>query len=104
MYCPELRKQMIIRKADHCPTTRVIKSLIAFVLIWGLWGLTAYLVANDRLALFTRPLIGSWTLRDIACTAFAVVLMQLVVVQIWGILMSWKSARTRNNRPTYTPH
>ncbi|WP_373741481.1 hypothetical protein [Neisseria sp.] len=91
----DLRRQMIIRKAN-CSRTVTAKSLLSFILVWGLWFLTAYLVADDRQHLFNHPLIGSWTLADIGKTAFAAVLGQIALIQLWSICMTVLNRRLRH--------
>lgn len=95
MYNEELREQMIIRKAKRRSLGITTKSMMAFIVIWTLWALTAYLVIDDHHKLFMQPLISDWTLWDIFRTALVIVLSQLVILQAWSILVTYRMERKR---------
>lgn len=95
MHNRDLRNQMIIRKAKRGSLSITTKSIVAFLVIWSLWALTAYLVIDDHHALFMRPLVGSLTLWDIFRAALVIVLSQLVLLQAWSIWMKYRIDRKR---------
>lgn len=95
MHNQDLRDQMIIRKAKRRSLSITTKSIIAFLVIWSLWALTAYLVIDDHHALFMRPLVGGWTLWDIFRAALVIVLSQLIILQAWSILVKHRMKRKR---------
>lgn len=95
MHNRELRDQMVIRKAKRGSLSITTKSIMAFLVIWSLWMLTAYLVIDDHHALFMRPLVGGRTLWDIFRIALVIVLSQLVILQAWSILVKYRMNRKR---------
>ncbi len=95
MYNANLREQMIIRKAKRRSLSITTKSILAFMVIWSLWALTAYLIIDDHHTLFMQPLVAGWTLWDIFRAALVIVLSQLVILQAWSILVKYRMDRKR---------
>ena len=90
MYNANLHEQMIIRKAKRRSLSITTKSILAFMVIWSLWALTAYLIIDDHHTLFMQPLVAGWTLWDIFRAALVIVLSQLVILQAWSILVKYR--------------
>ncbi|ATD64479.1 hypothetical protein ACFPVS_07825 [Neisseria weixii] len=95
MYNANLREQMIIRKAKRRSLSITTKSILAFMVIWSLWALAAYLIIDDHHTLFMQPLVAGWTLWDIFRAALVIVLSQLVILQAWSILVKYRMDHKR---------
>ena len=89
----ELRELMVIHKARNTKWVISTKSLLIFTITWALWLLTVYLIVDDHRTLFYSPIIGPWTLVDLAKAALAIVLVQLNLLLLWSIFISYKQRR-----------
>lgn len=95
---PNLRQQMVIRKAKKSSWQIITKSIVSFLIIWALWALTAYLIVDDHHALFMRPLVDRWTLWDILRAAVAVVAVQLFILQLWRLYIRSRMKKYRRQQ------
>ncbi|MDO4225886.1 hypothetical protein [Neisseria sp.] len=86
----DLRELMVIHKAKNPNPVISTKSMLIFAVTWSLWLLTVYLIVNDHRNLFYNPIVGTWTLADLAKAAVAVVLAQLNLLLVWSVCISRK--------------
>ena len=86
----DLRELMVIHKARNPNPAISTKSMLIFAVTWSLWLLTVYLIVNDHRALLYNPIVGTWTLADLAKAAAAVVLAQLNLLLVWSVCISRK--------------
>lgn len=86
----DLRELMVIHKAKNPNPVISTKSMLIFAVTWSLWLLTVYLIVNDHRNLFYNPIVGNWTLADLAKAAAVVVLAQLNLLLVWSVCISRK--------------